>query len=123
MLKLGYGTISKSEQKCFDILQNINSNIEHKPYIVAVPDDFISMQNKVCYICDGYLKYKNLYIIFEYDGGIGKYHDEDIDLIKSEEILMVDEQVLGIIRIQESLFKNYDKILHEGGLEGIFKTL
>ena len=94
----------------------------HKPYIVSFPDDFISLQNKVCYICDGYLKHKDYYIIFEYDGGIGKYHDEDVDKIKSEEILLVDENVLGIIRIQESLFKNYKLLIAENGLANIINN-
>lgn len=121
-ISVGHGRISKQEIFCFEQLKRINPQIEHTPYIVAFPPDFISLQNKICYICDGYLKIGDYYIVIEYDGAIGKYHDTKVDKIKSEEILMVDNMVIGVLRIQETLFKNYQLLLNEGGLDNIINT-
>lgn len=107
--------ISESENKCFDFLQKyIDKKIIHKPYIVIIPDEISDKtRNKVFYACDGYLEYKGKIIIFEYDGGQGVFHQEDLDKQRDNDILLIDNNVLGIVRISETVFKylEYKKII------------
>lgn len=99
--------VSKAEQKCFDILKEIDNNIKHEPYIVLFPEGYIaSTKNKYFYACDGYLEYNNKVIIIEYDGGIGVFHTEEKDENRDIDILTIDDNVLGILRIQETFLKN-----------------
>lgn len=115
VLKLNCGWfshVSKAEKKCFELLINeIDKNIKHEPYIVVFPENFESKnKNNYFYVCDGYLEYNKLIIIIEYDGGIGVFHTEEQDKIRDNEILMLDNNILGILRIQETFFKKYDII-------------
>ena len=115
-IKGGWMTnISESENKCFDFLQKyIDKKIIHKPYIVIIPDEISDKtRNKVFYACDGYLEYKGKIIIFEYDGGQGVFHQEDLDKQRDNDILLIDNNVLGIVRISETVFKylEYKKII------------
>ena len=103
-LKEGYAhNISKSEQFCFDFLKNyVNPDIMHEPYLIWFPEGFVSEnKNKYFYACDGYLKTDDGHIIiFEFDGKV--FHQgifEMSDKIRDAEILMIDEFILGFVRI------------------------
>lgn len=100
--------VSKSEKRCFDyLIENIDQNIQHSPYVVLFPEGFVSKLNNYFYACDGYLQVdNNKVIIIEYDGGIGIFHTPEKDLQRDNEILLLDDNVLGIIHIQETFFKN-----------------
>ena len=99
--------ISSGEKRCFDLLKSIDASIIHKPYIIVFPQWFKSEnKNLYFYACDGYLEWNGNIIIFEYDGGIGVYHFKEKDDIRDKEILMLDEYVLGIIRISETFLSN-----------------
>lgn len=102
--------VSKAENKCFDFLKKyIDETIEHTPYIIIFPDGYeSSIGNQVFYACDGYMIYKNKYIIIEFDGGIGVYHYEEQDKKRDNDILCLDDNVLGILRIQDTFFKYKD---------------
>ena len=109
--KLKEGLVSRSskvEIKCFEFLQEkISKDIKHEPYIVIFPEYFISKNgNSYFYACDGYLETDLGIIIFEYDGGIGVFHQPEKDEIRDTEIMMLDENIIGVIRILESFFKN-----------------
>lgn len=104
--------ISKGECEMFDFLNNfVNKNIKHSPYVVAIPEDSSTSINTYFYACDGYLETedKNI-IIIEYDGRL--YHHEKIDEIRDSDILMIDNKVIGILRISDRFFKD-KKILQD----------
>ena len=113
-LKLKGGWLShtsKAEKKCFDFLINsIDKNIKHETYAIIFPEGFQSQtKNNYFYACDGYLPITDQQIIIiEYDGGIGVYHNDEHDIIRDNEILILDNNVLGILRIKETFFKNFD---------------
>ena len=54
--------------------------------------------------------YKDKVIIIEYDGGIGVFHTEENDLNRDKDILLLDNLVLGILRIQETFWNKRNKI-------------
>lgn len=102
-------SISKEECLLFDFLiKNINENIIHKAYVVAIPEDSSTSLNTYFYACDGYLKtHEGNVIIIEYDGAL--YHQNKVDEIRDNDILMIDDNVLGILRISDKFFKDKTK--------------
>ena len=99
-------SVSKGECELFEFLiEFVDKNIKHEPYVVAIPEDSSTSINTYFYACDGYLQtdYGNI-IIIEYDGRL--YHHKLTDEIRDSDILMIDEHVIGIIRISDSFFKD-----------------
>ena len=95
---------SKIENNVFNILKEWNKKIKHEPYIIIIPDNFENAINAIFYTVDGYYKDNDGVILIEYDSTI--YHNKDLDLIRDSNILSIDYNVLGIIRIQQSFIKN-----------------
>ena len=95
------------------LIEFVDKNIKHEPYVVAIPEDSSTSINTYFYACDGYLEYKGKIIIFEYDGGQGVFHQENLDKQRDNDILLIDNNVLGIVRISETIFKylEYKKII------------
>lgn len=97
--------ISKEENECFDFLiNNVNKKIKHDPYVVEIPHGSSKTLNLYFYVCDGYIKtkYGNV-IIIEYDGEI--YHDENLDYLRDGDIMDIDDNVLGVVRITSNFYK------------------
>lgn len=112
-LKLKQGNcsnVSNAEKHCFEVLKEWNSNVVHESYTVYIPEDFTSMINVYFYVCDGYIAVDNNVIIIEYDGKV--WHKEDRDIVRDREILSIDNNILGIIRLKESYFSNNDIIFN-----------
>ena len=99
-------TISKAEIQMFDFLiNNVNKNIQHTPYIVVIPDNCgITTKNSYFYVCDGYLELKNGIIIIEFDGVI--YHNDEQDKHRDDDILYLDNSIVGILRIKQDFLKH-----------------
>ena len=95
---------SKIEDNVFNILKEWNKKIKHEPYIIIIPDNFENAINAIFYTVDGYYKDNDGVILIEYDSTI--YHNKDLDLIRDSNILSIDYNILGIIRIQQSFIKN-----------------
>ncbi len=98
-------TSSKSENEMFDFLINhVDSKIKHEPYLVVIPEDCKKeTQNVYLYTCDGYLELKNGVIIIEFDGVI--YHDDEQDIRRDDDILYLDNSIVGILRIGQYYLK------------------
>lgn len=98
-------TISKAEVQMFDFLiNNVNKNIQHTPYIVVIPDNCcITTKNSYFYVCDGYLELKNGIIIIEFDGVL--YHNDEQDKHRDDDILYLDNSIVGILRIKQDFLK------------------
>ena len=60
-------------------------------------------QNVYLYTCDGYLELKNGVIIIEFDGVI--YHDDEQDIRRDDDILYLDNSIVGILRIGQYYLK------------------
>ena len=120
--KIKDGTInivSKTENDVFDTIKKWNNKIKHEPYIVIIPDDIKNPINISFYTVDGYYTDDEGVILIEYDSTV--YHNEKIDFIRDSNILSIDTNVLGIIRIQQSFIKNlyFKKDIFENAIQTI----
>ena len=95
---------SKAETQVFAELMTWYNEIKHEPYIVIIPDDFENSLNVSFFVVDGYYKDRDGIILIEYDSTL--YHSDELDLLRDSNILSIDVNVLGIIRIHQSFTKN-----------------
>lgn len=110
---------SKTEINVFNTIKEWNNKIKHEPYIIVIPDDFENAINISFYTVDGYYIDDEGVILIEYDSTI--YHNEELDFIRDSNILSIDTNVLGIIRIQQSFIKNlsFKKDIFENAIQTI----
>lgn len=110
---------SKTEINVFNTIKEWNNKIKHEPYIIVIPDDFENAINVSFYTVDGYYIDDEGVILIEYDSTI--YHNDDLDFIRDSDILSIDSNVLGIIRIQQSFIKNlsFKKDIFENAIQTI----
>ena len=104
--KIKDGTIklsSKMEIELFNNLKTWYSNIKHEPYVVIIPDNFENAINLFFYTIDGYYVDEEGVILIECDSSI--FHNDKKDEIRDNNILSIDKNVLGIIRIKDSFLK------------------
>jgi len=94
---------SKEEKIFFDyiIKENIYDNIKYEPFGINVRK---SKLNKYFLVYDGYIKTENGIILLEYDGTY--WHNIKEDDFKDYEVLKIRKDIIGIIRITDTYFKN-----------------
>lgn len=96
---------SKEENAFFDNLSSVMLEVKHLHFGVNVQNTELSLKyNKQYVVCDGYIKYDDGVIILEYDGGY--WHNIEYDKIRDSVLLNLRNDILGIIRINDTFVKN-----------------
>lgn len=96
--------ISQEEIDFFTLITNDITDIKHKPFGINVKN---FSDNKKYFVCDGYIKIDEGIIIFEYDGTY--WHNLEEDNLKDNLIFKAREDIIGIIRITDSYYKQNKK--------------